>query len=136
MLKTLIIDNEAHIRDTLFKLLKRHCPDAVVVGEASGVTTGILAIREFQPDLVFLDINLDDGSGFDLLHGLEPVNFRVIFISAFDKKTILAFNLSGLEYLAKPISPTELCESIKRVMRSDIKDFFLQLEALEENVRK
>jgi two-component system, LytTR family, response regulator len=134
MLRTVIIDNEAHIRDTLGKLLKRYCPDTVVVGEASSVADGIKTIQEIQPDLVFLDINMDDGTGFDLLHAIDVVNFRVIFISAFDKKTILALNLSGLEYLAKPISPTELCESIKRVMKTDIKNFFLQLEALEGNV--
>jgi two-component system, LytTR family, response regulator len=134
MVHALIIDDEAHIRDTLFKLLKRYCPDVVVVGEASGVAEGVKAIRELHPQLVFLDINLDDGTGFDLLHALEAVNFRVVFISAFDKKTILAINLSGLEYLAKPISPTELCEVIKRVMKMDIKNFSLQLEALEGNV--
>jgi two-component system, LytTR family, response regulator len=134
MLKTLIIDNEAHIRDTLGKLLKRYCPGTVLVGEATGVADGIKTIRELQPDLVFLDINMDDGSGFDLLHAFDPVNFRVIFISAFDKNTTLAFNLSGLEYLAKPINPIELRESIKRVMKTDIKNFPLQLEALEGNV--
>jgi len=135
MLRTLVIDNEAHIRDTLGKLLTRYCPETIVVGVAPGVASGINAIREFQPDLVFLDINLDDGSGFDLLHAFQTVNFRVIFISAFDKITIQALNLSGLEHLAKPISPTELCEVIKRVMMTDIKDFAVQLEALEGNLR-
>jgi two-component system, LytTR family, response regulator len=136
MLRTVIIDNETHIRDTLGKLLKRYCPDVVVMREASSVAGGINAIHELNPHLIFLDINMDDGTGIDLLHEVEPVNFRVIFISAFDKNTIQAFNLSGLEYLAKPISPTELCESVKRVMKTDIKNFSLQLEALEGNIRR
>jgi two-component system, LytTR family, response regulator len=132
--RVLIIDDEAHMRDTLGKFLKRYCPDVRLVGEASGVKSGMKAIHEFHPDLVLLDINMDDGTGFDLLHTLETINFRVIFISAFDKNTIQAMNLSGLEYLAKPINPTDLGEVINRVMKTEIKHFSLQLEALEGNV--
>jgi len=136
MFRAVIIDDEAHIRDTLAKFLKRYCPEVMLVGEASGVKSGIKAILELHPDLVLLDINMDDGTGFDLLHAFIDMDFRVIFISAFDKETILAFKLSGLEYLTKPLNPSELCESIKRVMKMDIKNFSLQLEALEGNVRE
>ncbi|MCK9401137.1 MAG: response regulator [Bacteroidales bacterium] len=134
--RALIIDDEAHMRDTLGKFLKRYCPEVMLVGEASGVKRGIKAILEIHPDLILLDINMDDGTGFDLLHAFKDIDFRVIFISAFDKNSILAFNLSGLVYLAKPISPTELSEAIKRVMLTDMKDFAIQLEALEGNLRK
>jgi two-component system LytT family response regulator len=136
MLSAVIIDDEAHIRDTLAKFLKRYCPDVRLVGEASGVKSGIKAILELHPDLILLNINMDDGTGFDLLHAFSHINFKVIFISAFDKETILAFNLSGVEYLTKPLNPRELCESIKRVMKMDIKNFSLQLETLEGNVRE
>jgi len=135
-LRALIIDDEAHMRDTLDKFLKRYCPEVKLVGEASGVKSGIKAIHEFNPDLVLLDINMDDGTGFDLLHAFRDLNFKVIFISAFDKETILAFNLSGLEYLAKPISPAALSETIKRAMMTDMKDLAVQLEALEGNLTK
>jgi two-component system LytT family response regulator len=135
MLRTLIIDDEAHIRDTLGKFLKRYCPEVILVGEASGVGSGIRAVLEFHPDLIFLDINMDDGTGYDLLHAFNEIDFRVIFISDFDKDAILAFKLSGLEYLLKPINPIELSDAVKCVMKTDIKYFSLQLQALEENVK-
>jgi two-component system LytT family response regulator len=136
MLTAIIIDDEAHNRDTLGKLLERYCPETILVGEASGVANGIKAILELHPDLVLLDINLDDGTGYDLLHAFSDIDFRVIFISAFDKETILAFKLIGLEFLLKPINPVELSEAIKRAMMTDMKDFAVQLEALEGNLRK
>ena len=99
MLRTLIIDDEADIRDTLTKLLMLCCPQVDIVGEATGVSVGISKILEFHPDLVFLDINLKDGTGYDLLHALQPVSFKVIFISSFDKKAVQAFKLSSVALL-------------------------------------
>lgn len=134
MIRIIIIDDEPHIRETLAKLIERHCPEARVVGFASGVQSGISAIRKLQPDLVLLDIYMGDGTGFDLLHALSPISFRVLFVSAMDKNTIRAFRLSGMEYLLKPVSPEELQKSVQRVMKMDIADFGLQLQALEEDV--
>jgi two-component system LytT family response regulator len=135
MIRTIIIDDEPHIRDTLTKMLSRHCPEIWVVGTASDVAGGIEAIGRLKPGLVLLDIHLSDGTGFDVLHGIDTVDFRVIFISAMDKETIRAFRLSGLEYLLKPVSPVDLSDAVKRVMMSDERGFALQLQALEENVR-
>jgi two-component system LytT family response regulator len=135
MIRTLIIDDEAHIRDTLTKLLTINCPQVSNVGEATGVSEGIKKILDLHPDLVFLDINLRDGTGYDLLHALQPVSFKVIFISSFSKKTIQAFRLSSVAYLLKPFNPVELIEAIKQTENMKVKDFDLYLEALEENVR-
>lgn len=131
----LIIDDEAHNRDTLGKLLERYCPEITVLGKACCVKSGIEAIREMNPDLVFLDLNMTDGTGFDLLRALAPVNFRVIFVSSMDKDMIRAFRLSGLEYLLKPVSPEELKMIVERVMKVEIKHVTMQLQALEENVK-
>ena len=136
MLRTLIIDDEAHIRDTLTKLLKLYCPIVGIVGEANGVSAGINKIMELQPDLIFLDINLRDGSGYELLHALQPVGFKVIFISSFDKKAVQAFKLSSVTFLQKPFNPVELVEAIKQIKEMEVKDFDLCLEALEENIRE
>lgn len=135
MLRTVIIDDEAHIRDTLRKLLERHCPKVAVVGEASGVAEGIKAIKKLHPGLVFLDLNLGDGTGFGLLSALDTIDFNIIFISAFDKTTIQAFRLSGVEYLMKPVNPVEIGAAINRVMDTELKYFALQIEALEMNMR-
>lgn len=135
MLRTIIIDDEAHIRDTLTKLVKLCCPQVEVAGEAAGVAEGLTKIRETKPDLVFLDINLKDGTGNDLLHALQPVSFKVIFISSFDKKTVQAFRFSSMAYMQKPFNPVELIKAIKQAENMAVKDFGLCLEALEENIR-
>ncbi|MBP6978429.1 MAG: response regulator [Bacteroidales bacterium] len=135
MIRTLIIDDEPHIRDTLAKILARHCPQTRVMGTASDVAGGIEAIKRLKPSLVLLDIHLPDGTGFDVLHALERIDFRVIFISAMDKETIQAFRLSGMEYLLKPVSPIDLSDAVKRVIMSDERGFTLQLRALEMNVK-
>jgi two-component system, LytTR family, response regulator len=130
-----IIDDEAHIRDTLVRLLESCCPQVSVVREASGVADGIKAIKELHPDLILLDINMKDGTGFDLIRAFPEINFKVIFISAFDKNTIRAFKLSGLEYLTKPVNPEEIADAIKRVMNLEFKYFASQFQALEMNIR-
>ena len=135
MLRTIIIDDEAHIRDTLTRMLESFCPQVSVAGEASGVADGISAIKELHPDLILLDINMKDGTGFDLLNAFSAIDFKVIFISAFDKNTIQAFKLSGLEYLMKPVNPEEITAAINRVMKTESKYFALQLEALVLNMR-
>jgi two-component system LytT family response regulator len=136
MLRTIIIDDEAHIRDTLTRLLVRHCPQVSVVGEASGVQEGINLIKTLQPDLVLLDINMKDGTGFDLLHAINTIDFKIIFISAFDKDTIQSIKLSSLEFLSKPINPNNLISAVKYAEKSEIKDLPLKLKALEANVNK
>ncbi len=134
MLTTLIIDDEAHIRDTLTRLLARHCPQVSVVGEASCVAMGVSAILELHPELVFLDINLDDGNALDLLYALKTIDFGIVFISTFDKGTIQALKLSGFECLQKPFSPKDLVEIVNRSEKQGITDMPLQLNALEENL--
>lgn len=136
MLRTIIIDDEPHIRDTLTKLLRLCCQNVVIIGEATGVANGINEIQELHPDLVFLDISLKDGTGYDLLHALQPVSFKVIFISSFDKKTVQAFRLSSVAYMQKPFNPVELIEAIKQVENMEVEDFDLCLVALEENIRE
>jgi two-component system LytT family response regulator len=118
-----IIDDESHIRDTLTRLLESNCQQISVVGDASGVADGIKAIKELHPDLILLDINMKDGTGFDLINAFPEINFKVIFISAFNKNTIQAFKLSGLEYLMKPVNPEELAAAVNRVMNLDFKYF-------------
>lgn len=135
MLRTLIIDDEAHIRDTLRILLETHCPQVSVVGEASGVAEGINAIQTLQPDLVLLDINMKDGTGFDLLRSLDTIDFKVIFISACDKNMIQSFKLSGVEYLLKPVNQVELKGKIRQVEENEQKDLVLQLKALDANMQ-
>jgi len=77
MLRTIIIDDEEHMRQSLEKLLQRYCPNVQVVARAGSVAAGLVCIREHRPDVVLLDIKMDDGTGFDLLRQAEPIDFKV-----------------------------------------------------------
>ena len=134
MLTTLIIDDEAHIRDTLTRLLSRYCPQVSVVGEASGVASGMKSVLESSPDLIFLDMKLSDGNAFDLLHAMRTSDFGVVLISTFDRESIRALKLSGIEYLQKPFSPTDLVEVVRRIGKHENSNLASQLKALEENL--
>jgi two-component system, LytTR family, response regulator len=123
------------MRDTLIKLLEMHCPDVLVVGQASGVVTGAAAINEFHPDLVFLDIQMKDGTGFDLLYNLPSIDFKVIFVTAYDKYALQAFRCSAVDYLLKPVNPELLTDAVKRAGQMIQEHFNLQMRALEENLK-
>ena len=80
-----IIDDEKHVRDSLAKMLKLHCHNSRLVAQAEGVTSGMAMIHSHHPDLVLLDIKMKDGTGFDLLEKLDNIDFRIIFITAYDQ---------------------------------------------------
>lgn len=103
-----IIDDERHNIDNLEGLLREHCPDVQVAATALNENTGTQAVRDKQPDLVFLDIQMPGGTGFEMLKSLAPVSFEVIFVTAFDQFGLQAIKFSALDYLLKPVDPDEL----------------------------
>ncbi|MCC7455234.1 MAG: response regulator transcription factor [Crocinitomix sp.] len=115
MIRAIIIDDIAEARAVLKSDLENYCPSIEVVGEAEGVVTGAKCINELKPDLVFLDIQMNDGSGFDLLEILPIKNFKLIFTTASDEYALKAFKFSAVDYLLKPIDPDELMEAVNRV---------------------
>ncbi len=135
MLKVVIIDDEDHIRDSLVKLLAKHCPQVTVTGTAFSVTTGIKAIQDLHPDLILLDIQMNDGTGFDLLQSFSPVEFKVIFITAYDQYALQAFRFSAVDYLLKPVNPEQLIVAIDRAGLLIRDHFNMQMNALYENLR-
>jgi len=135
MLRTIIIDDEDNVRKTLEKLVARYCPNVRLVAEADGVNSGVKAIKKYHPDLVLLDIKMDDGTGFDLLKQLEPVDFKVIFITAYDQYAIKAFKFSALDYLLKPIDPDDLAEAVMKAEKLVMHELNQQLGTLEDNMQ-
>jgi two-component system LytT family response regulator len=123
------------MRDTLRKLLSMHCPDVMVVGEADGVVTGAEIISKHHPDLVFLDIQMKDGTGFDLLYNLPSPDFRLIFVTAYDQYALQAFRFSAVDYLLKPINPELLTGAVKRAGELIKEHFNIQLHVLAENLK-
>lgn len=117
MVRSIIVEDEVKSRETLSGLLKRYCKGVEIVSEADGYTTGIEAIRLYNPDVVFLDIQMPDGSGFKLLEDLKEINFEVIFTTAYDQFAIKAIKYSALDYLLKPIVPEELIAAVEKVSR-------------------
>jgi two-component system, LytTR family, response regulator len=135
MLRVVIIDDEDHIRDSLVKLLGKHCPRAAIAGTASGVASGIKVIQELHPDLVLLDIQMNDGTGFDLLQSFSPMDFKVIFITAYDQYALQAFRFSAVDYLLKPVNPEQLVAAIDRAGLLVRDHLNLQMNALYDNLK-
>jgi two-component system LytT family response regulator len=115
MINTVIIDDEKRGISSLKSLLKDYCPDVNLLGEANSVESGLNLIHKSKPSLVFLDIEMPDGTGFDLLEQLPEKNFHVIFTTAHDHYALRAIKFSALDYLLKPIGITELKAAIEKV---------------------
>jgi two-component system, LytTR family, response regulator len=118
--KTVIVDDESKARKALRGALEKFCPDKVeVIGEADCVQKGLETIQSLNPDLVFLDVQMPDGTGFDLLERIPDIKFKVIFASAFDKFAIQAFKFSALDYLLKPVEAEALIEACSKLDEND-----------------
>ena len=111
MIKAVIIEQA---RITFRKDLDVYAPDIEVIGEASGVVEGAKLLKLTKIDILFLDIQMQDGSGFDLLDILPEIPFKIIFITASDAHAIKAFRYAAIDYLLKPVDPDELTEALKK----------------------
>ncbi len=118
MKKAIIIDDENRTRDLIAKMINSFGLDIEAISAADSVESGIKAIEEHKPDLVFLDIQMPDGTGFDLLKSIEKKNFDVIFITAHEEFAIKAIKFSALDYILKPVDPTELKAAVERALVS------------------
>jgi two-component system LytT family response regulator len=117
-MKALIVDDEASNRENLQQLLKVYAEDVNVCAFAETVADALIAIKQHQPQLVFLDIQLHAQTGFDLLQQLGEINFEIIFITAYNQYAIQAIKFSALDYLLKPIDIDELVAAIDKARRS------------------
>ncbi len=115
MLKLVIIDDEESARFVIRHIVEAHCAGIEVVGEADGVETGLQVIKSVNPDFVVLDINLSDGSGFDLLRALEVIRFKLIFVTAYEKYAMEAIKFSAISYFLKPVDPIDFSNTLNRL---------------------
>lgn len=114
MKTAIIVDDVENARISLRKDLEDYCPEIEILGEADGVVNGAKLIKEMNPDIVFLDIQMKDGSGFDLLEILPEVNFALIFTTSSNDYAIQAFRFAAVDYLLKPIDPGELMDAVQK----------------------
>ena len=136
MINAIIIDDEKKSRETLNAMLNRHCPSVNVLAHADGVRSGLEAIEMHQPDVIFLDIQMLDGSGFKLLQKVGKINFEIIFVTAFDQYAIKAIKYNALDYLLKPIISRDLILAVKKVEKKktrSLKD--ARIKVLLENIK-
>lgn len=116
-IKALIIEDEASARSTLIKFLGAYCPEVIILAEAGSVKEGLQAIEIYKPELVFMDVQMGDGDGFDVLQKLREINFELIFISGFDTYAIKAIKYAAIDYLLKPLIPDELKLAVDKVIK-------------------
>ncbi|UPT71878.1 MAG: LytTR family DNA-binding domain-containing protein [Flavobacterium sp. JAD_PAG50586_2] len=137
MLRAVVIDDIESIRKENISIIKSGFPEIAIVGQADSVASGIRVIRELLPDLVFLDVEMPDGTGFDLLQKLSPISFKVIFITGYEDFAIRAFRFSAIDYLLKPLDPKELKEAVKKAQDSLTKEVFdMKLHNLFANLER
>ena len=132
MIKAIIIDDVTSARENLKQDISTYCSNIEIIGEAEGVVSGVKAIKELNPELVFLDIQMQDGSGFDLLEILPEINFKLIFTTASDAHAIKAFRFSAIDYLLKPMDPDDLIEAVSKIEEQKSSDTRISL--LKENM--
>ena len=136
MRKALIIDDENRTRELIAKMIDSFGFDLETFPIGENVQSGIAAIESLRPDIVFLDIQMPDGTGFDLLKSVQNINFEVVFITAHEEFAIKAIKFSALDYLLKPIDPSELKTAVEKAIKAinDKKDE-QQFETLHHNIQ-
>ncbi|NQZ75238.1 MAG: response regulator transcription factor [Ekhidna sp.] len=109
-----LVDDDTSIRENLKILLSIYAPDCRVIGEASGVKTGLDMLKKEKPDVLLLDVEMQDGTGFDLLSIYGELDFKVIFVTGHNAYAIKAFKYSALDYILKPVDPEEIEKALKK----------------------
>lgn len=137
MIKAVIIDDEKKSRELLNNMVTKHCPELSVVGMADSVQAGVDLVKKEAPDLIFLDIEMSDGTGFDLLEQVQGINAGIIFTTAYDRYAVKAIKYSALDYLLKPIDPEELKTAAGKVSEKKTNLSTMEnLQFLLQNFRK
>lgn len=141
MITAILIDDDQNLRSGMKQLLARYAPEIKIIGEADSVANGVEVIDQLQPQVVFLDIQMNDGTGFDILEQLAlkngKISSHIVFITAHEQYAIKAFRFSALDFLLKPVDPDELQKVIEKIKNVLVKnDDYAHIDLLLENIRK
>jgi len=137
-MKVVIIDDETKARRLLSILLTENCPDVTEIEEAEDLPSGVRLINHFQPDIVFLDIEMPGYSGTQILDFLSPeqINFELIFTTAYSQYAIKAFELNAIDYLLKPLRPEQIEQAVQKVKeKAGQTQLSLRLEELKNSLQ-
>lgn len=133
MLKAIIIDDEERARKMLESLILEHSERFEIVAKCANIPDGVLAIHEHGPDVVFLDVEMPEYNGFELLKFIKDVNFEIVFVTAYSEYAIKAFEVSAIDYLLKPIDEEQLKSALNKITyRKDQSTISSRLRLMEE----
>lgn len=118
----MIADDEPGARAIIRRFLVNSFPEIIVAGEASGITEALHLLKEHRIDLLFLDIEMKDGTGFELLDRIPEFSFNLIFTTAHDEFAVKAFRYNAIDYLLKPIDPDEFAQAVEKALRQESSD--------------
>lgn len=137
MIKAIIIDDEPHCIDRVVTLLKPYSDSLVIIETYTTVNSAIHGIDKLQPDVIFLDIQIHDQTGFDILKFVKHHRFEVIFTTAFEAYAIQAFKFSAVDYLLKPIDEADFKQALDKLnLKIEAKDFSKKVAVLLDNISK
>ena len=136
MTKALIIDDERHCCENLQWLLQNYCPEIDVLAITDNADKAIQAIRHFKPQLIFLDVEMPDKNGFELLQEIPDIDFDIIFTTAHEKYAIKAIRFGAIDYLVKPINKDELCAAVSNCANRSRADSARQVNAMLSHLQK
>ncbi|MEO8147785.1 MAG: LytTR family DNA-binding domain-containing protein [Bacteroidia bacterium] len=137
MIRTILIDDEQHCRESLSATLHNYFPEIELLAQCTSIAEGEKAIEQLKPELVFLDVELPPFTSFDMLKKLGTISFEIIFTTAFDKYALRAIKASALDFILKPVGKEELGEAIDRFKQKQSRNNSNQhMEVLFENVRQ
>ena len=131
-MKTLIVEDKAYIRKGLLNLLQLIDTDVEVIGECESVKDAVIVANACKPDLIFLDINLLDGTAFDFLEQTENLTFRIIFITAYEEYALKALKIGAVDYILKPVDVDDLQIAIEKVKNLPVIEQKQQIKTVKE----
>lgn len=134
MYQAIIIDDDQLARRGLRRILEQNFPEIEILGEADSVSSGIALINEVEPELVFLDIEMPDGTGFGLLERLPSINFKVVFTTSYSDYAITAFKYSAFDYIVKPVLIENVRSTINRINDIPVLKEKQRVEVLKRNL--
>ena len=135
-LNAILIDDEERARNTLSSLLLNYCPEISILATCSNVPDGVLAINKHKPDVIFLDIEMPDYNGFELLGFFREIDFDIIFVTAYSEYAVKAFEISAVDYILKPIDIDQLKNSVEKLKQKKLHSQMQeQIELLKDSYR-
>jgi len=135
MLKCLIIDDEQDGRDVMNMLISDFCTDLSVAESCANGRDGVKAIMKHHPDIVFLDIDMPDMSGFEVLDCVKNMKLKVVFVTAHNEHAIRAFKYSAIDYILKPPSPQSIIDAVEKAKQVEFRGSSSQYELLIGNLK-